>query len=343
VRYSSRGGLIGPLMSGNQDVAREDRLAYRPLVGLIVVVALATALVIGFGQLPREGAALPQIARYALQVALPDWKTTEPVNEIVYGTRGFDTFGETFLLLAAVVSVSLLSRRREPRAEEPGEAVAGLQEQRETDPASSADSAERQAREAEEAEEGKGPLGAHPGTGAEERPDIHPLGETAPEEAESMTVIVRVGARVAAAILTVIAIYLCAWGYSPGGGFPAGAALTGVVVLLYAALGYRLMRRAVSQELIEPLEMLGAMAIVLIAGLGLVLKGSFTANWLPLAPVGTIRSGGVLQAFSAAELLEVGTGLVLVIFGLLRIEHDWSPDEDITGSGDLTAGGDEAA
>ena len=46
----------------------------------------------------------PAIARYALEIALPQWHITEPVNEVVYGTRGFDTFGETFLLLAAVVS-----------------------------------------------------------------------------------------------------------------------------------------------------------------------------------------------------------------------------------------------
>ena len=48
---------------------------------------------------------LPAVARYAMDVALPRWGLTEPVNEVVYGTRGFDTFGETFLLLAAVVSV----------------------------------------------------------------------------------------------------------------------------------------------------------------------------------------------------------------------------------------------
>src|SRR5437588_10385455 len=65
--------------------------------------------------LPRDGAPLPGVARYALQIALPKWHTTEPVNEIVYGTRGFDTFGETFILLAAVVGVVVLSRSKERR------------------------------------------------------------------------------------------------------------------------------------------------------------------------------------------------------------------------------------
>jgi multicomponent Na+:H+ antiporter subunit B len=69
------------------------------------------------------------------------------------------------------------------------------------------------------------------------------------------------------------------------------------------------------------------MAIVLIELLGLVLKGSFTANWVPLAPVGTIRSGGVLQLFSGAELVEVGTGLTIAIFALLGMRHDWSPEQ----------------
>ena len=92
-------------------------------------------LVVGFVQMPRESAQLPDIARQALEVALPSWGTTEPVNEIVYGTRGFDTFGETFLLLAAVVAVSTLARTRETRTEYVGEAAAGRAEQRQQRPA----------------------------------------------------------------------------------------------------------------------------------------------------------------------------------------------------------------
>src|SRR5436853_712752 len=100
--------------------------------------------------LPRDGAPLPGVARYALQIALPKWHTTEPVNEIVYGTRGFDTFGETFLLLAAVVAVTVLARGREQRHEYLGEAVAARGEQARVDPRRPPGS--KQARAAERAE-----------------------------------------------------------------------------------------------------------------------------------------------------------------------------------------------
>jgi multicomponent Na+:H+ antiporter subunit B len=294
---------------------------HRRWLALVLVSAMLGVLLAGLLRLPRDGAPLPGIARQALELALPRWGTTEPVNEIVYGTRGFDTFGETFLLLAAVISVSTLARSREPRTEYVGEAAAGRQEQREDDPAAEQESAsESQARQAERGEEDTAV--------APVDPDRSPLGSPGPEQAEAMTVIVRVAVRTASVILAVTAIYLAAWGYSPGGGFPAGAALTGVAVLLYAALGYRQVRTVVRPPVLEPLELAGAAAIIAVELLGLIRKGSFSANWLPLAPAGTIRSGGILQPFSGAELIEVATGLTIAIFSLLAMTHDWTPDED---------------
>src|SRR5436853_7310301 len=103
--------------------------------------------------LPRDGAPLPGVARYALQIALPKWHTTEPVNEIVYGTRGFDTFGETFVLIASVMAVVTLARPREPRGEYVGEAAAGMREQAEDDPGGDEKGQQGQARQAEAEEE----------------------------------------------------------------------------------------------------------------------------------------------------------------------------------------------
>jgi multicomponent Na+:H+ antiporter subunit B len=292
---------------------------HRPWLGGAVVGGVTLVLIVGMLRLPRERAGLPAIARHAMQIALPRWGTTEPVNEIVYGSRGFDTFGETFLLLAAVVSVLMLARSREPRHEFVGEASAGRAEQRASDPSADLDEAEREARSAERAEsQGTEPL---------PDPDRLSLGTYAPERAEAMSVVVRVAARVVAVVLPVAAVYLAAWGYTPGGGFPAGAALVGVLLLLYAALGHRAVGAALRPALLEPAELAGAAVIVAIGVVGLVAKGSMFANWLPLAPQQTIRSGGTLQPFSGAELVEVVTGLTLAIFALLGMEHDWAPDE----------------
>jgi multicomponent Na+:H+ antiporter subunit B len=247
------------------------------------------------------------------------WGTTEAVNEIVYGSRGFDTFGETFLLLAAVISVVTLSRGREPRGEYVGESSAGRREQREHDPGDAAEPQQEQARSAEQDEEhGTNPLAD---------PDSIPLAEPAPERAEAMSVVIRVAARPAAVLLAVAGVYLAAWGYSPGGGFPAGAALTGIAVLLYAALGHRAVARFIRPSVLEPIELIGGAAIVAVGLLGFR-HGSIFANWLPLAEQQTIRAGGDTQLYSGAELVEVATGLTIAIFSLLGMGHSWTPDED---------------
>ncbi len=304
--------------------ATEREPRHRPWLGALLAAGAAVALGVAMAGIPREHAPLPLIARYALEIAIPRWKLTEPVNEIVYGTRGFDTFGETFLLLAAVVSVMLITRPREPRQGYFGESAAGHREQQQDDPDVGPDAAEREARSAErreqdeQASQGKEPV---------ETPDATPLGTPAPETAEAMTVVVRTAIRVVLPILAVAGLYLVAWGYSPGGGFPGGAVILGVLLLVYASYGRRKISKVIRPALIETLELAGAGLIIMTEFLGLVLKGSFSANWLPLAPILTPLSGGVTQLFSASELIEVGTGLTIAVFALLGMTHDWARDD----------------
>ncbi|HEY2672611.1 MAG TPA: MnhB domain-containing protein [Rugosimonospora sp.] len=318
-------------MSGIPEPSEEEP-RHHATVGLLLSAGVAAALIVAVLTLPRADNPLPAIARRAMTVALPEWKTTEPVSEVVYGTRGFDTFGETFLLLAAVVGMGLITRAREPRRGFIGEQVAGRREQHRTDPTPGRGSADqRQAQRAEAGEEGRrsGPAS----------PDDEPLGSPGPERAEAMTVVVRAAVRTVAPLLTMAGLYLVAWGYTPGGGFPAGAVALGVVLLVYVSLGYRRVEPWLRPGVIEPIELAGAVAIVLLGVLGLGLEGSFSANFLPLGPVQTIRSGGVLQVFSVSELIEVATGLVLAVFGLLGMGHDWEPDESRDASGAPAPGG----
>lgn len=290
---------------------------HRPWAALTLGGAAAAALLIGVLGLPREGTALPDVARHALDIALPVWGQADPVNEVVYGSRGFDTFGETFILLAAVVAVSTLARSREPRSEYVGESTAGRQEQAEIDPSGGETERDKQTRRAEEAEEeGAEPL---------PNPDRIPLGTRAPEQTEAMSVVVRVAARVGVIILAVAGIYLGAWGYSPGGGFPSGAAITGVVLLVYVALGHRAVSPLVRPAVMEPVEIAGAFVIIAIGLVGLALKGSLFANWVPLGEPQTILAGGTNQPYSLAEFIEVATGLTIAVFALLGMRHDWTP------------------
>jgi multicomponent Na+:H+ antiporter subunit B len=300
--------------------SHDEHGRHRTWVALALVAGMAVPLLLAATDLPRETAPLPRVARHAMTSALPEWGSTEPVSVVVYGSRGFDTFGETFLLLAAVASVLLLTRRRERRAGFQGEEVAASRERTEQDPHPSTGREEREARGAEEEEEEE----------EEERVD---RGESEASwslpprrHAPGLTVVVQGAARVLAPALAAAGLFLFAFGSSPGGGFPAGGVALGVVLLLYAAFGRHVVRHVTSAAAVEVVELAGAAVIVLIAVLGLVVEGSLTANWLPLAPPGGFRSGGILQLFSGAELVEVGTGLVLVTFGLLDLGHDWADD-----------------
>jgi multicomponent Na+:H+ antiporter subunit B len=310
--------------------ATEREPLHRPLIGVLLVAGVAAALGVAVAGIPREHAPLPLIAQYALQIAIPQWKLTEPVNEIVYGTRGFDTFGETFLLLAAVISVVVITRPREPRRGYFGESEAGAREQAQNDRAAGPDATEEEARSAERREQGgQAPSGEKP----VETPDAEPLGTPAPETAAAMTVVVRTAIRVVLPILAVAGLYLVAWGYSPGGGFPGGAVLLGVLLLVYAGYGRRKISKVIQPDLIETLELTGAALIIMTEFLGLVFRGSFSANWLPLAQELTPLSGGVAQLFSASELIEVATGLTIAVFALLGMSHDWARDEGRSSSG----------
>jgi multicomponent Na+:H+ antiporter subunit B len=311
--------------SGPAEPVNRER-SHRPWLGLILVAAMFAALATAMVTIPREHAPLPAIARYALEVALPRWHLTEPVNEIVYGTRGVDTFGETFLLLAAVISVVVITRSRESRRGYFGESLAGEREQQETDPPDRPSRSEQQARAAESEERGdEDPPGER---GEPPTPDATPLGTPAPETADGMSVVARTAIRVVLPLLAIAGCYLVAEGFSPGGGFPAGAVILGVALLAYAGYGRRRLSRVIRPSFLETIEMAGAAAIILTELLGLLLKGSFSANWLPLATPQTILSGGVAQLFSGSELLEVATGLGIAVFALLGMGHDWGGDQD---------------
>ena len=183
--------------------ATEREPRHRPWLGALLVAGIAAALGVAMAGIPREHAPLPLIARYALEIAIPRWKLTEPVNEIVYGTRGFDTFGETFLLLAAVVSVMMITRPREMRRGYFGESAAGGREQQQDDPDVGSDAAEREARSAERREQDDQAAG---GDARAETPDATPLRTDLLSNLVRPIVDGKVGAPVASELLPVMVV-----------------------------------------------------------------------------------------------------------------------------------------
>ena len=300
--------------------------ARRGWAAALIVAGTAAVLVSAFVDLPRETADLPAIARDAMASALPDWHDPEVVSVIVYGTRGFDTFGETFLLLAAVVGVIVVCRGPERRRVFLQEERLGRREQEEARRARGGRrrrSRRREVERAEDIEQGQAG-GSGEGDGG--------IGARGHVSAEGMTVVVRTAARALLLVLTVAGAYLLALAFTPGGGFPAGGVLAGVVLLAYVAYGYGAVRNVVRPALLEALELAGAAAVIAIGVLGLVLEGSVSANWLPIGVEKTFFGGGILPAFSASEFVEVATGVLIVVFSLVAMEREWT-EEDREGAG----------
>ena len=234
------------------------------------------------------------------EVALPRWGITEPVNEVVYGTRGFDTFGETFLFW---LQFSASSADQAPRAA--AEASSARSRRR---AASKLKTTPPRGVAAERPGRPRGQRGPHRPRHGPPTPDFEPLGTPAPESRQGMSVVVRIAARVVSPVLAVVGVYLVAWGYSPGGGFPAGAVVAGVILLAYASFRIPPDRPRRPASLFETLELLGALAIIACeprARSQRILLGQLAAARRPQ----TIPSGGILQLFSGSELIEVGTGL----------------------------------
>lgn len=309
-------------MTTSREISEKEPV-HRPILGAVACVLTLGALAIMMIGLPRADAPLPALARQAMEAALPAYKTTEVVSAVVYGIRGFDTFGETFLLMAAVVAVIVLTRSREPRRGYFGEEAAGRDEQRK-DPDRALSQGERRARTGEEDDESDSGDQAGEGTGDADAGRHHiTLGA---EQASSP--VVRMAVRTVLPFLGVASLYLVIQGYSPGGGFPAGCAALGVVLLVYAAAGYRAVEPVVRPQTLEVGELIGAAAVIAVFALGLPLAGSVSANWVPLAPEKTLRSGGIVQVFSLLELVEVATGLTIAVFSLVSMRHEWAPDQE---------------
>jgi multicomponent Na+:H+ antiporter subunit B len=292
----------------------------RQVAAVVLVATTAACLAVAVLDLPREGADLPGIARDAMAQALPEWHHTEVVSVIVYGTRGFDTFGETFLLLAAVVGVIVVCRGRERRRVFLQEERLGRREQAEARRTAGRSGGHRhpQAERAEQIERGT----------VDEEDGAVGIGAEGPVSGQAMTVVVRTGARTVLPLLAVAGAFLLFSPWAPGGGFPAGGVLTGVVLLTYAAFGYGAVRRVVRPGPLETVEMVGAGAIIALGAVGLVVDGSFFANWLPLGTPKTVHAGGILQVFSMSELLEVGAGLLIVVFSLVAMEREWTEEDE---------------
>jgi multicomponent Na+:H+ antiporter subunit B len=118
----------------------------------------------------------------------------------------------------------------------------------------------------------------------------------------------------AVGICVLVGLWIVAFGFiTPGGGFQGGVAIASGAFLLYLATSYRDWRRFAREEVLDPLEALGAGGYVIVGLAALISGMPFLANMLDPGATGTLTSGGSAMFVNWAVGLEVSAAN-LVLF-----------------------------
>ena len=140
-----------------------------------------------------------------------------------------------------------------------------------------------------------------------------PLALTGASDAVRVAGVVLVGPTV------LLGLYVVAHGHTtPGGGFQGGTILAAAPVLTYLVGRYVAFRRLDPIWLLDVGEGAGAGGFVVIGLVGLFAGMAFLQNVWPLGQPGSVFSAGTLPAINVSVGLEVGAGMVLVVFEFLE-------------------------
>jgi multisubunit Na+/H+ antiporter MnhB subunit len=116
-------------------------------------------------------------------------------------------------------------------------------------------------------------------------------------------------------------LYLISYGHlSPGGGFQGGAVLSSGVLLLCLSRGVKATRLLFTSRAVSALEMAAYSLFLIMAAAGMAVGMSFLGNFLPLGRIGKVPSAGFILFLNLVIGLEVGAGITLICFALLKEE-----------------------
>lgn len=118
-----------------------------------------------------------------------------------------------------------------------------------------------------------------------------------------------------------VGLWLIAFGFvTPGGGFQGGVAVASALVLVFAAVGHRAWSRIGDEEILDPIEGLGAGGYVAVGIAALASGLPFLTNLLGPGIVGTLWSGGSAAFVNWAAGIEV-TAAMLVLYAEFLEAH----------------------
>jgi multicomponent Na+:H+ antiporter subunit B len=149
----------------------------------------------------------------------------------------------------------------------------------------------------------------------EERPEDHSADRKLVDTSDA----VRVGSLILIPPLLVVGLYVVVHGYlTPGGGFQGGVVLAAAPIMIYLSGRYLSFRAISPMAVLDFGEGTGAAGFVVIGLVGMAVGSAFLLNFLPIGQTGSVFSGGTLPLINLSVGLEVGAGVVLVIYEFLE-------------------------
>lgn len=134
-------------------------------------------------------------------------------------------------------------------------------------------------------------------------------------------VIQRCGCDTILPLCLVYVFYIILHGHlSPGGGFQGGILTVAVVLLIYLAHGYEATKKALSPNLMRPLEGVALIIYICLAMLGVVFGAQFCQNiFYYNGDIGALISSGTIAWMDEAVAFNVVTGSIVLSIGVLSI------------------------
>jgi multicomponent Na+:H+ antiporter subunit B len=119
--------------------------------------------------------------------------------------------------------------------------------------------------------------------------------------------------------LVLLGLYIVAHGQlTPGGGFQGGVVLGGAFLMVYLAGRYITFRQISPKGVLDLAEGSGAGGYAVVGFVGMLAGAAFLQNVLPLGQTGSVFSAGTMPVINLCVGLEVGAGLLLVIWEFLE-------------------------
>ena len=119
--------------------------------------------------------------------------------------------------------------------------------------------------------------------------------------------------------LVLLGLYIVVHGHlTPGGGFQGGVILASAALMVFLAGRYITFRQLSPKTLLDAGEGTGAGGFVLVGFVGMLAGAAFLENVLPLGQTGKVFSAGTLPVINLSVGLEVGAGLLLVMWEFLE-------------------------